>query len=91
MCFDSNLKKQLPNHVAFIIDGNRIGVDTHASTGALVISGFWSVVNERFDPHSAKGMVSRIGTGATVGGVVGGLVAWRVGEAFDAIDTNGNE
>jgi len=52
--------------------------------GALVISGFWSVVNERFDPHSAKGMVSRIGTGATVGGVVGGIVAWRVGEAFDA-------
>ena len=52
--------------------------------GALVISGFWSVVNERFDPHSAKGMVSRIGTGATVGGVVGVLVAWRVGEAFDA-------
>ncbi len=23
MCFDSNLKQQLPNHVAFIMDGNR--------------------------------------------------------------------
>ena len=23
MCFDTNLKKQLPNHVAFIMDGNR--------------------------------------------------------------------
>ena len=23
MCLDSNLKKQLPNHVAFIMDGNR--------------------------------------------------------------------
>ena len=23
MCFDSNLQKQLPNHVAFIMDGNR--------------------------------------------------------------------
>ena len=23
MCFSSNLKKQLPNHVAFIMDGNR--------------------------------------------------------------------
>ncbi len=23
MCFDSNFKKQLPNHVAFIMDGNR--------------------------------------------------------------------
>ncbi|MCB9598719.1 MAG: hypothetical protein H6719_38745 [Sandaracinaceae bacterium] len=43
--------------------------------GALVISGFWSVVNERFDPHSAKQMIGRIGTGATFGGVAGGLLA----------------
>ncbi|MCA9610034.1 MAG: hypothetical protein KC619_30770 [Myxococcales bacterium] len=52
--------------------------------GALVISGFWSVVNERFDPHSAKQMISRIGTGATFGGVAGGLLAERVGSLFDA-------
>lgn len=52
--------------------------------GALVISGFWSVVNERFDPHSAKRVVSRIGTGATLGGVAGGLLAERVGEWGDA-------
>ncbi|MFK7990224.1 MAG: Npt1/Npt2 family nucleotide transporter [Sandaracinaceae bacterium] len=52
--------------------------------GALVISGFWSVVNERFDPHSAKTIVSRIGTGATAGGVLGGLLAERVGEWADA-------
>ena len=52
--------------------------------GALVISGFWSVVNERFDPHSAKTVVSRIGMGATVGGVAGGLVAYQVGEQLDA-------
>ncbi len=52
--------------------------------GALVISGFWSVVNERFDPHSAKQMIGRIGTGATFGGVAGGLLAERVGSLFDA-------
>lgn len=52
--------------------------------GALVISGFWSVVNERFDPHTAKTVVSRIGTGATFGGVAGGLLAERVGEWGDA-------
>lgn len=47
--------------------------------GALVISGFWSVVNERFDPHTAKRVVSRIGAGATFGGVLGGLLAERMG------------
>lgn len=52
--------------------------------GALVISGFWSVVNERFDPHTAKRVIGRIGTGATLGGVAGGLLAERVGAIFDA-------
>ena len=52
--------------------------------GALVISGFWSVVNERLDPYTAKKMIGRIGTGATFGGVAGGLLAERVGSMFDA-------
>jgi hypothetical protein len=47
--------------------------------GALAVSGFWSVVNERFDPHTAKRVVSRIGAGATFGGVAGGLLAERIG------------
>jgi len=46
--------------------------------GAIVISGFWSVVNERFDPHSAKKAVARIAAAATFGGLVGGLGAERV-------------
>lgn len=46
--------------------------------GALVISGFWSVVNERFDPHTAKHLVGRIGAGATFGGVLGGVLAERM-------------
>ncbi len=51
--------------------------------GALLISGFWSVINERFDPHTAKGRIVRIGAAATMGGIVGGLIAERVAEHAD--------
>jgi hypothetical protein len=43
----------------------------------VTISTFWSLVNERFDPHSAKKAVARIAAGGTLGGVLGGLAAWR--------------
>lgn len=48
--------------------------------GAVVISGFWSLVNERFDPHSAKARIARIASGAALGGVIGGLLANFVSE-----------
>ena len=51
--------------------------------GLLVISGFWSVVNESFDPHAAKQAVSRIGAGAAFGGVLGGVLADRVAALVD--------
>ncbi len=41
-----------------------------------LLSGFWSLVNERFDPHTARRVMGRIGTGASIGGVVGGALAW---------------
>ena len=44
--------------------------------GSTLVSGFWSVVNERFDPYTAKRAVGRIGVGASLGGVAGGLLAW---------------
>jgi ATP:ADP antiporter, AAA family len=44
--------------------------------GGALISGFWSLVNERFDPHTARKVVGRIGTGATAGGMAGGALAW---------------
>jgi hypothetical protein len=47
-----------------------------ATFGATVISGFWSLVNERFDPYTARRVMGRIGLGASLGGVTGGLVAW---------------
>ena len=49
----------------------------HISTlGALVVSAFSSVVNERFDPLYAKTVVTQVGIGATLGGVLGGLAAF---------------
>jgi hypothetical protein len=50
--------------------------------GAIVVSGFWSVVNERFDPREARRVMGRIGSGASLGGVLGGLVTWRAGAAI---------
>lgn len=51
--------------------------------GAVLISGFWSVVNERFDPYTAKHTIARIGAAATLGGLLGGIVAGRVADAVD--------
>jgi len=51
----------------------------YAGFGALLISGFWSIVSERFDPRSAKRYVGRLAAGGTVGGLLGGLMAERVG------------
>jgi HEAT repeat protein len=48
----------------------------HVSTlGALVVSAFSSIVNERFDPLFGKTVVARVGVGATVGGILGGVLA----------------
>jgi hypothetical protein len=44
--------------------------------GGALVSGFWSLVNERFDPHTARKVVGRIGTGATTGGMAGGALVW---------------
>jgi AAA family ATP:ADP antiporter len=43
--------------------------------GATLVSGFWSLVNERWDPHAARRAMARIGGGASLGGVVGGALA----------------
>jgi ATP:ADP antiporter, AAA family len=45
--------------------------------GSTAVSGFWSLVNERYDPHTAKRVVSRLASGAAIGGILGGLVAWQ--------------
>jgi ATP:ADP antiporter, AAA family len=49
----------------------------HAILGAVLVSGFWSLVTESFDPHRAKQAMGPIGAGASLGGVAGGLLTWR--------------
>jgi len=46
--------------------------------GSILISGFWSVINESFDPRSGKKHISRIATGGTLGGLFGGFAAQLV-------------
>lgn len=57
------------------------------AVGPVVVSGFWSVVSERFDPHSLRTSMPRIGFGATLGGLSGGLFAERIGTMVDARST----
>lgn len=47
-----------------------------ASLGPTLLSSFWLVVSEAFDPYSGKRAMGRIGAGATFGGVIGGAMAW---------------
>ena len=46
--------------------------------GGIAISAFWSLLNERFDPHSAKPLMMRVAAAASFGGLVGGVGAERV-------------
>ncbi|HEU4724791.1 MAG TPA: MFS transporter [Candidatus Eisenbacteria bacterium] len=55
----------------------------YGGLGALLISGFWAFLNERFDPRAAKRALGRIAAGGTVGGLVGGVLADRVGTMFN--------
>ncbi len=50
--------------------------------GAVLISGFWSLANELFDPHTAKRQLGRVTIGANLGGLVGGIIAERVSAMF---------
>lgn len=52
----------------------------HASVvGALLISWFWSMLNECLDPNTARKRIGRIAGAGTLGGLLGGLAAERVG------------
>lgn len=56
-----------------------IALYLHVSIGsALLVSAFWSIINERFDPHTLKNVVGRIGGASTFGGLLGGLMMERV-------------
>jgi hypothetical protein len=46
--------------------------------GAILLSGYWSLLNESFDPRSAKQIFGRISGMGTLGGLAGGLMAERI-------------
>ena len=50
-----------------------------SGVGPLLGSGFWLIATERFDPRTAKKRFGQIAGAGTLGGLVGGLVAERVG------------
>jgi AAA family ATP:ADP antiporter len=50
--------------------------------GAILVSGFWAIVNERFDPRTARRTIGRITAGGSLGGLLGGLLPERVGAAL---------
>src|SRR5262249_57515963 len=41
-----------------------------AVLGAILVSGFWSVIGETFDPRSARRVMGTVGAGATLGGLI---------------------
>ena len=50
--------------------------------GAILVSGFWAIVNERFDPRTARRTIGQITAGGSIGGLLGGLLPERVGAAL---------
>ena len=43
----------------------------------VLVSGFWTLLSERFDPRTAKRRLGHIGAAATFGGLAGSLIADR--------------
>ncbi|MBI3206994.1 MAG: hypothetical protein HYZ29_35985 [Myxococcales bacterium] len=52
-----------------------------ALLGATLTAGTWALINECFDPHTAKRVVGRIAMGGTAGGAIGGLIGYALGRA----------
>ncbi len=50
-----------------------------AALGAPAIAAFWSLLGERFDPHAARHVFSRVGAACGLGGLLGSVVVWFVG------------
>lgn len=50
--------------------------------GSVLISGFWSLLDDRFDARSARKQYGRIVAASTLGGIVGGVIAGRVGSSM---------
>jgi ATP/ADP translocase len=53
--------------------------------GPMLGSGFWLIASERFDPHTARHQFGRITGVATLGGLVGAIVAERVAAIYGIV------
>src|SRR6478735_851235 len=53
-----------------------------AGAGAVLLSGFWSLIAERFDPAGARASFGRISAAGTAGGIAGSIVAERIASAI---------
>ena len=49
-----------------------------AGVGAVLLSGFWSLIAERFDPAGARTSYGRIAASGTAGGIIGSIAAERL-------------
>jgi AAA family ATP:ADP antiporter len=58
-----------------------------AAFGALLLSGFWSLTSELFDPHSAREQFVKIASAGSLGGIAGGLAVERIA-AWATADTS---
>ena len=50
--------------------------------GPILGSGFWLIATERFDPRTARVSITRITTGASIGGLLGGLLSAPLGSVL---------
>ncbi len=63
--------------------GTAVAMYLHISgAGPVLASGFWLIVSERFDPHTAKRRYGHIAAAGTLGGLVTALATERVAALF---------
>jgi len=53
-----------------------------SSVSGIAVSGLWSIVNERFDPHAVRTLATKLGVGLATGGLLGGLAAKTLSSAY---------
>jgi hypothetical protein len=49
---------------------------------AILLSSYWSLLNERFDPRQAKRLFGRVAAGGTFGGLASGVVGDQFADVF---------
>jgi AAA family ATP:ADP antiporter len=54
--------------------------------GPVMLSGFWSLASERFDPREARRRFGQIAGAGTLGSLAGGLMAERVAALTSSVD-----